>query len=104
MKPHAAQAHRLPAVERAQPQPTTATRDGRAERHDQRRHAAAAGSGRARRGSAPMNVPARASQVQALRSPGCGWITSSTPTKPRVTALQRRQPHILLQQQHGQQR
>ena len=24
-------------------------------------------------------------------SPGCGWITSSTPTKPTTIALQRRQ-------------
>ena len=36
-------------------------------------------------------VPVSATQVQPLMSPGRGWITSRTPTKPRPTAVQRRQ-------------
>ena len=38
-----------------------------------------------------MKVPISATQVQTLRSPGRGWITSRTPTNPMITALQRRQ-------------
>src|SRR5258708_5071197 len=40
---------------------------------------------------APIRAAARTAQVHALMSPGRGWITSRTPAKPAITALQRRQ-------------
>src|SRR4051812_34753264 len=43
---------------------------------------------------APAKEEKTTSQVQTSRSPGRGWITISTPTKPTAIAVQRRQPTV----------